>query len=652
MDPDPARPHSAWQAGQSGSLISRATASLSAPTSQTNPMSSMSGYHDIATRPTPSRWWFASSAFPMIAGTLGPVASAFSILALVRPWRQHRAPGTAIDTAPFIPDPAWLVAINAVQLGVALASNLFLLLNMARRVRFAIAQPLTIIGWFVSAGCLLGLTATARPGGPLERSAGVPVHQIMWSQAFYYGVIAAVLYFVVAGLMCVTVYGAASAHYAPDFNLSTSQRTLMLQTILFLFYLLLGALMFSELEGWAYLDGVYWAMVTLFTIGFGDFVLHKRTSRGLLVPFALVGIISLGLVIGSIRSLVLERGQLRIDRRIVEKKRQNMVDALDRSGHIDMLTPGAGSSEIQRRRAEFHLMRAVQAQAAARHRWLAMGTSFALWLVLWLVGAKVFAETEKHVQSWTYFDGFYFTFVSLTTLGYGDRVPQSNAGKAIFVFWCLLALPTMTIMISNAGDTVARVVRDVTIALGNVTILPGERSFSAEVKWLVSQLTCGALWSEFYTRDRLTRNGDAEAVLLREISGEGRVHLRSREAVARAIVRAAEADELEMPAAPRGWELHCVLSAEIAAVARDVCDEKARGKAYSYEEWTWFLRLLGEEEGNQQGHGVAGRKAEEEGWSWMGVRSPLMSEQDEAQWILERLIERLRRELYALEEKS
>lgn len=55
----------------------------------------------------PSRWWFASSAFPMIAGTLGPVASAFSICALVRPWRQRFPPGTDIAAAPFVEDPKW-----------------------------------------------------------------------------------------------------------------------------------------------------------------------------------------------------------------------------------------------------------------------------------------------------------------------------------------------------------------------------------------------------------------------------------------------------------------------------------------------------------------------------------------------------------------
>ncbi|CRK32313.1 hypothetical protein BN1708_005704 [Verticillium longisporum] len=143
-----------------------------------------------------SRWWFASSAFPMIAGTLGPVASAFSICALVRSWRQHRPPGTSISDAKFVADPEWLLIINAIQLAIAITSNLFLLLNMARRVRFSIAQPITIIGWYIAAFTLIALLATA--AGPLQLQ---PSHEYIWSQAFFYGLNAAVLYFVTASLM-------------------------------------------------------------------------------------------------------------------------------------------------------------------------------------------------------------------------------------------------------------------------------------------------------------------------------------------------------------------------------------------------------------------------------------------------------------------
>lgn len=57
-----------------------------------------------------SRWWFASTAFPLIAGTFGPMASAFSICALVVHWRVYIPPGAAEQNGVPIPDPKWYVS--------------------------------------------------------------------------------------------------------------------------------------------------------------------------------------------------------------------------------------------------------------------------------------------------------------------------------------------------------------------------------------------------------------------------------------------------------------------------------------------------------------------------------------------------------------
>lgn len=442
----------------------------------------------------------------MIAGTLGPVASAFSICALVRPWRQHYPPGSDIQQAPFILDPEWLLAINGIQLGIAIAANLALLLNMTKRLRFTIAQPITIIGWYLSALLLIILEVTAATHLALE-----PAEEYVWSQAYFYGIYAAVLYFIDASLMVVTFWGAYMGHYDKDFQLTPSQRTLMLQTISFLMYLLLGALVFSNTEGWNYLDAVYWADVTLFTVGFGDFHPLSNLGRGLVIPFALVGVISLGLVIGSIRSLLIDRGKKRVDARMTEKKRRRILRQMTLKGHDDILQPipsrpsrntspnragDNGLTEFERREKEFNLMRKIQHQSARRRRWVAMGTSTGVWLVLWLVGALVFQTCEAPYQHWTYFDGVYLGFVSLTTIGFGDITPVSNAGKSFFVFWSLLALPTMTVLISNAGNTVVKVIRDVTDEIANITILPGEGGIRKNFKRVLKSASGGKLFTE------------------------------------------------------------------------------------------------------------------------------------------------------------
>lgn len=55
----------------------------------------------------PTRWWYASTAFPLLAGTFGPMASAFSICALVENWRVEIPQGGTEEHGIDIQDPPW-----------------------------------------------------------------------------------------------------------------------------------------------------------------------------------------------------------------------------------------------------------------------------------------------------------------------------------------------------------------------------------------------------------------------------------------------------------------------------------------------------------------------------------------------------------------
>ncbi|RYP45071.1 hypothetical protein DL768_008543 [Monosporascus sp. mg162] len=661
----------------------------------------------------PTRWWFASAAFPMVAGTLGPVASAFSICALVEKWRQIIPPGSDITKAEFIQDPAWLLAVNAVQLAIAVIANVFLLLNMTKRVRFSIAQPITIVGWYISAICLVVLAATA--GGPLIPEGDI---QWVWGQAFYYGVYAAVLYFTVASLMVVTVWGASAGHYDKDFELTTSQRTLMLQTLAFLVYLLLGALVFSTIENWKYLDGVYWADVTLFTVGYGDYAAATTLGRVILMPYALVGVTSLGLVIGSIRSLALERAKRRLDARMLEKKRRKLIRHITRKGNGHILEPVDGGvvdvppgekdqkrplTEFERRQKEFQLMRKIQDQASRRRRWTAMAISTTSWLVLWLVGAWIFQAFESPYQGWGYFDAFYFAYTALTTIGYGDITPLSNGAKSFFVFWSLLALPTMTVFISNAGDTIVKVIRDGTLRLGNLTILPSDVGIRKEAKQLLARLSCGVLFAdedieesppgflgaaqptgddEEDTGTSNTSMGESENENKQPTSGsdiadkaQNKVDPKQHAKSVSQNQASARNEDIPLETAKIRAKYHLRLIDEIVRVTRDLHQSPPR--KYTFSEWAWFLRLIGEDEGSAETHRRArerprskerhirpeqsgpnrdGRESRAEAvegdevskWSWIGYRSPLMGTREEAEWILDRLEQKLRDELHSV----
>ncbi|KAH1795003.1 hypothetical protein KXX36_002585 [Aspergillus fumigatus] len=513
-------------------------------------------------------WWLASTAYPLLAGTLGPMASAFSICSLSQDWGMESEEGNGQPRG--IGDPDWIIVVNTISLGCAIMSNFVLLWGMARRIAFSIAQPIIIIGWYISSlllTCLLCIFAASK----VQNDSDSGRHRWL-TGSYYYGAFAAGLYFVLSSLLLITVYGACRGHYSREFRLTTSQRSLMLQTILFLIYLLGGAAVYARIEGWRYLDAVYWADLTLLTIGIGDFVPETHKGRGLLFPYAVGGILILGLIVGSIRAQMLEKGRQKMAETVAERTRRFL----------------------------FQLMRRVRQIATLERKWISLATALTVWTMLWVLGAIAFWLPGQN-EKLTYFEALYFAYTTLFTIGYGDFHATSEWERPFFVFWTLLAVPTVTLLIANVVADKKPDEEDVEEAAATATATAGEEQ---------------------------ERNA---------IEADG--HRKEESARARGDVTVETIHHH-----------HYMLFREV----RRMMDYATRNlhKEFDYQEWEYFLNLIASDGGETDG---------EEGnskWDWTGYKSPLLGQKTEVQWLLEALTEALERELrkasrgYHLSEQS
>lgn len=556
-----------------------------------------------------------------------------------------------------------LDAVIAIALAIAIIANLALLGHMSNSVRFSIAVPLTIVGFYVSSFLLIGLVAATPKHLPLP--AGV---NRTFSQAYYYGILAAAIYFIIATMMVFTAMGVYIGRYSRYFKLTTAQRTLMLQVMLFLGYMLAAAAVYRDIEGWQYLDAIYFVDVTLFTMGFGDFSPKTHLGRGLLFPMAIGGILFVGLIIASIRSLVLESGSRKVSRRQVEIVRLKTLKRLDpQKGSVRLRSFGREhdvgnepSSELERREQEFNLMREVQKRAATNNRLIALGVSGGLWLFLWFVGAVCFWQAEKSTQDWSYFEALYFTYVSFLTIGYGDFYPQNNSAKPVFVFWSLLALPTLTVLIGAIGDTIVEWVNKTTLFVGEHTLLPGKAGRSLRHGAASKKKGEGG---EFESSKPPGFMSDEEAG---DHHFEDETHAKAVQGIAGGLHNHEESG-LNEPAGHEATGKHLqpyLLLKEMRKVIQHM--DATPPRQYTYAEWTWFLKLLNEDEESSEGHRKPGavkdaqavddanghaHKQEDDQrergapWSWIGHKSPLMQSVDEPKWILERMMDKLEGEL-------
>lgn len=266
----------------------------------------------------------------------------------------------------------------------------------------------------------------------------------------------------------------------------------------------------------------------------------------------------------------------------------------------------------------FDAMRDIQENAKKFKKWYALCMSVTAFGILWCIGAVVFWRAERYTQDLSYFQALYFCYVSLLTIGYGDLSPKSNAGKPFFVVWSLIAVPTMTILISDMGDTVISSFKRGTFKLGDLTVLPR-----------------AGLWHDV---------------------------LRSNPWLWHWMTRRVERKRLKagLPVGPAGEEVPPPLSIEqlanqdlsraeltqrLAWAIRKTADDLQHSprKRYTYEEWCEFTRLirftkvgLSQLEYDEEVDGVVE-------WDWLEENSPMLSGQSESEWILDRLCESLLR---------
>lgn len=667
----------------------------------------------------PTDWWFASTAIPLVAATFAPMANLLSIAALVVSWRNHTItddPATRQSTSIGYPDPQWCYNLNIASLVCGFLGNIFLLFNFTRRIRYIVALPATIFLFYVASGILIAITASMNIYVP-------PRNGDIYSQGYWYAIIAACLYVFNSMILMVNMVGYFLGHYPQHFTLTDEQRNLILQTMLFFIWLGGGAGVFTVVCDWDYPDALYFCDVTILTIGFGDFVAGNDTGRGLVFPYSVGGIIILGLMVSSIHKFAGELTKNNVVRKHVESRRvntlsravtaddqtlkgispdrqntlksengepQGLVNSISQPPASDQnastspdkeqrevsfagqMTDEATQTEddepkphqflksitrtitrntfqlavqavkpkqkalvMKEEKDRFDAMRKIQYNVRQFKKWSSLFVSVIAFGILWCVGAVVFWQAELETQDLSYFQALYFCYVSLLTIGYGDFSPKSNAGKPFFVLWSLIAIPTMTILISGMGDTVIATFKRATIKLGDFTLLPKAgiwHNFVESQPWL----------SEWLQRAALKRKIKKGMPVGPDPATADNVPTIEQLATQ-------ELDEAQM-------------TRRLAFAIRRTADDLVRhpGKRYSYEEWADFsehgsklviiftdyfslARLI---RFTKMDWEQLELDEEEEGvveWDWLDENSPMMSEQSEAEWVLDRLCESLLR---------
>ena len=76
---------------------------------------------------------------------------------------------------------------------------------------------------------------------------------------------------------------------------------------------------------------------------------------------------------------------------------------------------------------------------------------FRVSILIFLVVMGLGSFGYQRLEGWDYLDSIYFVVVTVTTIGYGDLVPQTDMGKIFTIFFSFLGIASAFYFVSLLG---------------------------------------------------------------------------------------------------------------------------------------------------------------------------------------------------------
>eukprot|EP00808_Paulinella_micropora_P014924 g56778.t1 len=215
-----------------------------------------------------------------------------------------------------------------------------------------------------------------------------------------------------------------SAHNLFDCNMPRpleKDSTLMFRIVLaVIVFIAIGVIFYTLVEGWTVLNSIYFILVTMLSVGYGDFTPNTQGSKVFTTIYAFVSFILMVTAITVIGNWLLDAQEdvvIQGYRRLKNNYRIRRAKIKDSTTAEERMN-GISQPLLSHARPE-----------PLPFPW----PSFVFPFTLYCIGALVFAFLEK----WNFVDAIYFSMITLCTIGYGDITAKTVGGRIFCIFYLL-----------------------------------------------------------------------------------------------------------------------------------------------------------------------------------------------------------------------
>ncbi|GAA5984389.1 hypothetical protein JCM5350_003344 [Sporobolomyces pararoseus] len=347
-------------------------------------------------------------------------------------WKKHREgwyirkgqDGSIVETKS---DPPLIIAAGSILLALSVCSNISILLRLldvhCRLFTFSTISILSVHIVLALITVTIFAVERANPDG------------YSLSTAFWLTVVSAII------ALCVTtslvIDGLRTKWYSRGgTGLTGEQRSLVIVFNSFIVTVLIGAIAYRYLlEDVSFLDSTYFSIQLVLTVGFGDLLPKTPSAQAFTIVFLTFAVVNFAVLLAFIRSTALEA----LKERYKARERRTLERIKTRHSTIRLNHSKRTAFFIYLTFGLYHPQHTIEPESSSssesskpelEHR------------------AAVFS----HLEGWSYGVAVYFTFVACSTLGLGDFTASSQASRAFFCIWALIAAGMLTVFFSVIAD--------------------------------------------------------------------------------------------------------------------------------------------------------------------------------------------------------
>ncbi|GMI12102.1 hypothetical protein TrLO_g2640 [Triparma laevis f. longispina] len=227
-------------------------------------------------------------------------------------------------------------------------------------------------------------------------------------------------------------------------------------------YMTFGVLSITLIENWTVIDSIYFVIVTLTTVGYGD--QESWSSDGIILfvgVYALVGMILMSSALGIIAAHVIERQEIALreaQRKIKEAQLNSGLDSMVtmKNGMGLEMTKGmrstlkkagtfTGGKMIMGAETTISIVDRILPKFVKdlfRSLWIKLLQLF-MTVLMGMVLIYFDHQAAPDTDTPNFIHCFYFAVITGTTIGYGDISPQTPTGRVVGVVYILLAVVSL-----------------------------------------------------------------------------------------------------------------------------------------------------------------------------------------------------------------